>query len=205
MDHPYSPWLCQACGRTFRTPRTISFNVGKNPDHYIFAEDIPRLERIVSQGIYRPNPGVALRSRSHHGIRNDVGWVLVVAAFAGAVGAGMFFGVFDSEPQEPDPQGVTLALVSTPIPIAPPVPTPTLVPTPTPIPPAHLRHHDEKLYMLELINQARAGAGAPPVVLGDNHAAQLHAESGLANCFGSHWGIDGVSPNPPKDVLGDSP
>ena len=90
----------------------------------------------------------------------------------------MFFGLFDSEPQEPDPQGVTLALVSTPIPIAP----------------AHLRHHDEKLYMLELINQARAEAGAPPVVLGDNHAAQLHAESGLANCFGSHWGIDGLKP-----------
>ncbi len=48
--------------------------------------------------------------------------------------------------------------------------------------------------MLELINQARARAGAPPVILGDNHAAQLHAEAGLDNCFSSHWGIDGLKP-----------
>lgn len=34
----------------------------------------------------------------------------------------------------------------------------------------------------------------PPVELGDNIAAQLHAESALANCFSSHWGIDGLKP-----------
>ena len=48
--------------------------------------------------------------------------------------------------------------------------------------------------MLELINIAREDAGVPPVALGDNDAAQLHAESALANCFGSHWGIDGLKP-----------
>lgn len=48
--------------------------------------------------------------------------------------------------------------------------------------------------MLELINIARADAGVPPVVLGENDAAQLHAEAALANCFGSHWGIDGLKP-----------
>ena len=30
--------------------------------------------------------------------------------------------------------------------------------------------------------------------LGDNNAAQLHAESSLENCFSSHWGIDGLKP-----------
>ena len=48
--------------------------------------------------------------------------------------------------------------------------------------------------MLELINKAREDAGVPPVALGDNDAAQLHAESALAHCFTSHWGIDGLKP-----------
>ena len=48
--------------------------------------------------------------------------------------------------------------------------------------------------MLQLINQARAEAGASAVVLGDNNAAQLHAESSLENCSSSHWGIDGLKP-----------
>ncbi len=48
--------------------------------------------------------------------------------------------------------------------------------------------------MLELINAERAKAGLNSVVLGDNIAAQLHAESGLENCFSSHWGIDGLKP-----------
>ncbi len=34
----------------------------------------------------------------------------------------------------------------------------------------------------------------PTVELGDNIAAQLHAESALENCFSSHWGIDGLKP-----------
>ncbi len=48
--------------------------------------------------------------------------------------------------------------------------------------------------MLDLINIAREDAGVPPVALGENDAAQLHAESALANCFASHWGIDGLKP-----------
>lgn len=48
--------------------------------------------------------------------------------------------------------------------------------------------------MLELINAEREDAGVDPVVLGDNIAAQLHAESSLQNCIGSHWGIDGLKP-----------
>ncbi len=48
--------------------------------------------------------------------------------------------------------------------------------------------------MLELVNSERKKAGVSPVTLGDNIAAQLHAESGLENCFSSHWGIHGLKP-----------
>ena len=48
--------------------------------------------------------------------------------------------------------------------------------------------------MLELINDERVSAGLNPVVLGDNVAAQLHAQASLENCFSSHWGIDGLKP-----------
>ncbi len=48
--------------------------------------------------------------------------------------------------------------------------------------------------MLELINTEREKAGVDPVVLGDNVAAQLHAEMSLENCISSHWGVDGLKP-----------
>ena len=48
--------------------------------------------------------------------------------------------------------------------------------------------------MLELINDERVSAGLDPVVLGDNVAAQFHAEASLENCFSSHWGVDGLKP-----------
>ncbi len=48
--------------------------------------------------------------------------------------------------------------------------------------------------MLELINAEREKIGVPPVTLGDNIAAQLQAENSLANCFNSHWGVDGLKP-----------
>ena len=76
---------------------------------------------------------------------------------------------------------------------ATPTRLPTPAPTPTPVAP-ELRHLDGKRYMLDLINAARANAGLNPVVLGDNIAAQLHAETSLANCVASHWGIDGLKP-----------
>lgn len=56
------------------------------------------------------------------------------------------------------------------------------------------RHREEKLYMLQLINAERKQAGLNPVKLGNNIAAQLHAEAALENCFSSHWGIDGLKP-----------
>ena len=48
--------------------------------------------------------------------------------------------------------------------------------------------------MLALINSERRKAGVNPVVLGTNNAAQLHAESSLADCVSSHWGTDGLKP-----------
>ena len=89
----------------------------------------------------------------------------------------------------------------TPTPVPPPptatpapTPTPTLAPTPTPLPPPAQRYSSAKEYMLELINAERAEANAPPVVLGDNIAAQLYAESSLGDCTAGHWGIDGLKP-----------
>ena len=78
-----------------------------------------------------------------------------------------------------------------------PTATPILIPSttvPTPLPPPHLRHLEEKSYMLELINVEREKVGAAPVILGDNVVAQLHTESSLENCFSSHWGVDGLKP-----------
>ena len=97
----------------------------------------------------------------------------------------------------------------TPLPTYTPMPTaspgPTVTPAPTPGPPAptstsppvvapNLRHLEGKRYMLDLINSERINAGVAPVVLGDNVAAQLHAEASLAHCFSAHWGIDGLKP-----------
>lgn len=77
-----------------------------------------------------------------------------------------------------------------------PVPTATPAPahTSTPVPPPLLRHPAEKQYMLELINAERIKAGVGAVAVGNNMAAQLHAESALQSCTSSHWGIDGLKP-----------
>ena len=48
--------------------------------------------------------------------------------------------------------------------------------------------------MLGLINKERREAGVPAIMLGDNNAAQLHAESSLEGCYSSHWGSDGLKP-----------
>ena len=85
---------------------------------------------------------------------------------------------------------VTLTLTATST--SAPTPPPTLAPTRVPSP--ELRHIEEKGYMLELINAERTKAGVGTLTLGNNVAAQLHAESALENCFSSHWGMDGLKP-----------
>ena len=88
---------------------------------------------------------------------------------------------------------VTATSEATPEPTATATATPTATPTSTPTPP-HLRHLGHKQQMLDLINVVRKGEGLPTVVLGDNPAAQLHADSNLENCVSSHWGLDGLKP-----------
>ena len=56
------------------------------------------------------------------------------------------------------------------------------------------KHLDEKMFMLDLINAERAEAGLGPVILGDNPAAQAHADDMIQNCYFSHWGMDGLKP-----------
>ena len=46
---------------------------------------------------------------------------------------------------------------------------------------------------LQLINRARVDAGVPPVQLGSNPAAQIHADAMAQHCFGGHWGLDGTT------------
>ena len=56
------------------------------------------------------------------------------------------------------------------------------------------RHLALKQQMLELTNRLRVAAGAPPVRLGSNPAAQLHAEAALDGCYASHWDRWGLKP-----------
>ena len=49
--------------------------------------------------------------------------------------------------------------------------------------------------MLDLTNAERRKAGAPPVRMGSNPAAQLHAEAALKGCYSSHWDRWGLKPN----------
>ena len=44
-----------------------------------------------------------------------------------------------------------------------------------------------------MINRARIDAGVPPVQLGSNPAAQIHADAMAEHCFGGHWGLDGTT------------
>ena len=95
-----------------------------------------------------------------------------------------------SEPSSiPHPSPTEIVLQASPTPI----PTTYAVVSNSEIAP-HLRHLEYKQYMLELINAERTRVGLGTVVLGDNNAAQLHAEASIEHCFSSHWGIDGLKP-----------
>ena len=89
-------------------------------------------------------------------------------------------------------------------PTALPTPTTTTAPAPTAWPtrarapettPAAVNLNDLYGLMLDRINRERQAAGVPPVRLGSNPAAQLHAEHGLQNCILSHWDQWGLKPN----------
>lgn len=54
---------------------------------------------------------------------------------------------------------------------------------------AHLRQ-----LALDLINRDRAGSGLAPLVLGDNPAAQMHADDMLVKDYLGHWWLNGSKP-----------
>lgn len=58
----------------------------------------------------------------------------------------------------------------------------------------HQRFLSNKQFMLGLINEERRKAGVTEVSLGDNNAAQIHAENMIRDCFLAHWGVDGLGP-----------
>ena len=66
----------------------------------------------------------------------------------------------------------------------------------------HLRHLAEKQVALDRANAHRETLSIPAMTLGTNVAAQLHAESGLANCFAGHWDTDGLSTSMKYSLLG---
>ena len=82
----------------------------------------------------------------------------------------------------------------TPTPTNTATPTATPSPTPAPHPDPSQRHIELKRTMLDLVNEKREQAGVPPLVLGDNPAAQLHADESLANCTAGHWDAYGTKP-----------
>ena len=97
----------------------------------------------------------------------------------------------------------TLTPTHTPEPTATPSPTltpthtpePTATPTPVPTPAVpHLRHLSLKQEFLDDLNNERERAGRQSLVLGQNDAAQLHAEAALKGCFMSHWDTEGLKP-----------
>ena len=76
--------------------------------------------------------------------------------------------------------------MSTPMPTSAP---PNVVPGPT-----EAQTDEFRLFMLELINSDRVENGLSPLLLGNNPAAQAHAEELFRNGFLGHWGLDGLKP-----------
>ena len=81
---------------------------------------------------------------------------------------------------------------SIPVPTATSIPVPTATSTVTPTPAPDL--YSMRSQMLALINEARAEHGLAPVRLGNNAAAQSHAEEMLQKRFFSHWNSEGLTP-----------
>ena len=64
----------------------------------------------------------------------------------------------------------------------------------TPIPDAVATYDELRLFALSLINDDRRAHGLPPVVLGSNPAAQMHADDMIAHDYFGHWWLDGRKP-----------
>lgn len=214
-------WRCRRCNKVFRTPKIGEIVVKGGTRDFMLEESIPRRERRARRKVRRILAvigalvivGIAVGV----GI-GEYGLPTVTLTSDSSIQEGSDLTGVDSETtgREIDTGrgDSSLTPVATPSSLATLVPTqsqrsnsiststsllaptPTLIPVPTSTPIANpsQRHLDEKLYMLELINNERLKAGREPVALGNNVAAQLHAEAALTGCYASHWGADGLKP-----------
>ena len=99
-------------------------------------------------------------------------------------------------PSTPEPQFSPIPTEETQRIAAPAVTTSSATPRPPPTatPNRGAQVRELRLLALELINDDRADHGLPPVALGNNEAAQLHAEDMLMNDYFGHWWADGRKP-----------
>ncbi len=163
--------MCLNCGRDFPTSRIAHRYITPDMFGYIPASEIPPSESPIHYRTTEGGNGSGFGCGCLPGCLGSLA-ALVIVFLVCSVAVSVISEMDDG----PDPPRVSTASVS------------------TSISEPNMRHYSEKLYMLKLINKERAKAGAPPVILGNNYAAQLHAESSLRNCAGSHWGVDGLKP-----------
>ena len=180
-------WTCGWCGRSFPDPGFFRYR--------------DELEEHRSR-IKARDRQIRRERRKRH--------VLIALAFIVTILVGILYVyaafIANATPRATPVPGLGLTLTPTPvaprgpIPIRqqtpPPSPTPKITPSPTPTPTPGPTPSLRELvqYALELINKDRRDHGLPPVVLGNNSAAQKHAEDMLRNNYYSHWGMDGMKP-----------
>lgn len=87
-------------------------------------------------------------------------------------------------------QATTPVAALTPVRTRTPVPTSSPPPSPSPV----LAIAELRQFMLGLINADRTQNGVAPMVLGDNAAAQKHADEMRLHGYSGHWGLDGMKP-----------
>ena len=88
----------------------------------------------------------------------------------------------------------TNTFIPSPLPTTESITTPVATPTSAPSGLTEPELADAREYALKLINQARTAVNLNEVFLGNNTAAQSHAEDLRANCVSGHWGTDGMKP-----------
>ena len=197
--HENQVWRCRSCNKTFATPRVVEVTIYPNTGTrgLVFAGSIKGMERRKRSVRRRPKTSIpkVLAVLAIVAVLGFAGWAFI-ALGPGSTERKIAQSDRPAEIPAATPTATPFSyrqLVSeSAIVLATPTPEPPIV-FPSDLPPAE-RYLDEKEYMLAKINYERRKAGVKPVTLGDNIAAQLHAESALDNCFASHWGIDGLKP-----------
>ena len=215
-------WRCRRCNGAFRTPKVLEHIIPPGDDGrgYVFAEDIPRMER--RGRVREPQGSRSSRSRNRSSRRQPHGGccaaVIVVAVIAVIAG----YLALERDADFPGADTIREFVAETPertfveetreealVEETPEVDqaaqsSDTVETTAgfydtederkqfsNPV----QRHLALKELMIQLTNEQRATVGVPPVRLGSNAAAQLHAEAALQGCYSSHWDRWGLKPN----------